>query len=103
MAVRTQEQRLSVREAARECGKNPETIRRWIWSGKLPAEKLGNQLYVKRSDLKAFSMQGNSYAMVEDWLKRAKALRERIRKRTGTDFEAAALVRESREEYLRRE
>jgi excisionase family DNA binding protein len=42
---------ISVREAAKECGRNPETIRRWIWSGKLPAEKLGNQLFVKRSIL----------------------------------------------------
>ncbi len=42
---------ISVREAAKECGRNPETIRRWIWSGKLPAEKLGNQLFVKRENL----------------------------------------------------
>lgn len=31
---------LSVREAARGSGGNPETIRRWIWSGKLGAQYL---------------------------------------------------------------
>jgi len=47
---------ISVREAAKECDRNPETIRRWIWSGKLPAEKLGNQLFVKRSILKNYCL-----------------------------------------------
>ncbi len=46
-----QEDLITVREAARECGRNPETIRRWIWDGKLRARKLGNQLFVDRSDL----------------------------------------------------
>ena len=45
------EKMITVREAANECGKNPETVRRWIWSGRLPAQKLGNQLFVKKSDL----------------------------------------------------
>ena len=47
---------ISVREAAKECDRNPETIRRWIWSGKLPAEKLGNQLFIRRSILKNFCL-----------------------------------------------
>jgi excisionase family DNA binding protein len=44
---------LSVREVARACGRSEETVRRWIWSGKLPARKLGNQLFVRRTDLEA--------------------------------------------------
>lgn len=51
MATAPDDKIISVREAAQQCGRNPETIRRWIWSGKLPAEKLGNQLFVKRSNL----------------------------------------------------
>lgn len=46
-----QESLITVREAARECGRNPETIRRWIWDGKLRARKLGNQLFVNRAEL----------------------------------------------------
>jgi excisionase family DNA binding protein len=35
--------KITVPEAARRVGRNPETIRRWIWSGKLPSEKVGTQ------------------------------------------------------------
>jgi excisionase family DNA binding protein len=54
MDTGTEDKLISVREAAKECDRNPETIRRWIWSGKLPAEKLGNQLFIRRSILAAF-------------------------------------------------
>ena len=47
----SKEEHINVREAAKECGRNPETVRRWVWSGKLPAQKLGNQLFIKRGDL----------------------------------------------------
>ncbi len=36
------EQELTVREAARRAHRSEETIRRWIWSGRLPARKDGN-------------------------------------------------------------
>lgn len=42
---------LTVPEAARLSGKNPETIRRWIRSGKLPAEKVGTQYVIDYDDL----------------------------------------------------
>ena len=45
---------MTVREAAQECGRNMETVRRWIWSGKLPAQKLGNQLFTTRGDLASY-------------------------------------------------
>src|SRR3990170_1854572 len=48
------EKLISVREAAKECGRNTETVRRWIWAGKLPAEKLGNQLFIKKKDLASY-------------------------------------------------
>ncbi len=32
---------MTVREAARRAGRSEETIRRWIWSGRLPAVKRG--------------------------------------------------------------
>lgn len=43
--------RLPVREAARRCHRTPETIRRWVWDGRLPAEKIGGHLYIRESDL----------------------------------------------------
>jgi excisionase family DNA binding protein len=33
---------ISVREAARRAHRSEETVRRWIWSGRLPARKRGN-------------------------------------------------------------
>lgn len=44
---------MTVREVARACSRSEETVRRWIWSGKLSATKLGNQLFVKRGDVEA--------------------------------------------------
>src|ERR1700675_2466554 len=45
---------LTVPEAARRAGKNPETIRRWIREGKLPARKIGTQHQIDQDDLAAF-------------------------------------------------
>lgn len=42
---------LTVRDAADEVGRTPETIRRWVWTGRLPASKRGNRLTVARDDL----------------------------------------------------
>lgn len=42
---------LTVPEAARTTGRNPETIRRWIREGKLPARKVGTQHLIDEEDL----------------------------------------------------
>jgi excisionase family DNA binding protein len=44
---------LTVPEAARRTGRNPETIRRWIRAGKLPSRKVGTQHIIEESDLDA--------------------------------------------------
>lgn len=45
---------LTVPEAARRAGKNPETVRRWIREGKLQARKVGTQHTIEDADLQAF-------------------------------------------------
>jgi excisionase family DNA binding protein len=40
---------VEVAEAARLANRTPETIRRWVWSGRLPARKEGNRLLIARS------------------------------------------------------
>lgn len=45
---------LTVPEAARRAGRNPETIRRWIREGKLPARKVGTQHVLEEQDLDAY-------------------------------------------------
>lgn len=42
---------VTVLEAAHRLGKDPETIRRWIRSGKLPAQKIGLQHMIDEDDL----------------------------------------------------
>ncbi len=44
---------LTVPEAARRVGRNPETIRRWIREGKLPSRKIGTQHFIEEDDLDA--------------------------------------------------
>ncbi|HEX5583259.1 helix-turn-helix domain-containing protein [Gaiella sp.] len=44
---------LTVPEAARLAERDPETIRRWIRSGRLPARKVGTQHVIEESDLDA--------------------------------------------------
>jgi excisionase family DNA binding protein len=50
---------LTVPEAARRAGKNPETIRRWIREGKLTARKVGTQHVLEEHDLDRF-LRGSS-------------------------------------------
>jgi excisionase family DNA binding protein len=46
------EEHVSVAEAAAIRGVHPATIKRWIQSGKLPAERVGNLMWlIRRSDL----------------------------------------------------
>jgi excisionase family DNA binding protein len=42
---------LTVPEAARRVGRDPETIRRWIRAGKLPSRKVGTQHLIDEEDL----------------------------------------------------
>ncbi len=44
---------LTVPEAARRTGRNPETIRRWIRAGRLRSERVGTQHLVDEADLDA--------------------------------------------------
>jgi len=80
-----------------------ETVRRWIWAGKLPAQKLGNQLFINRSDLGTFLSQlsvnkpGSQDKL--EFIERAVALQKRIRARTETEFDISALVEESRQRH----
>ena len=107
MTTGTKNELISVREAARECGRNMETVRRWIWGGKLPAQKLGNQLFIKKADLASYCRETATVkydtASRLEVIKRLKLLRERIRTRTGRDFtedEIVTTIHKQREERM---
>jgi excisionase family DNA binding protein len=59
---------LTVPEAARRVGRNPETVRRWIRGGKLRSQKVGTQHLIDERDLDA--MVDDEYEMLplpEEW------------------------------------
>lgn len=57
----------TVPEAARRAGKNPETIRRWIRSGKLRSRRVGTQHVIDEADLADATESTSSIALPEDW------------------------------------
>ncbi len=58
---------LTVPQAARRIGRDPETIRRWIRSGRLRAEKVGTQHVIDEGDLEAVAEQPRSLPLPERW------------------------------------
>ncbi|MBI4596472.1 MAG: helix-turn-helix domain-containing protein [Candidatus Tectomicrobia bacterium] len=106
---------INVREAAQECGRNMETIRRWIWAGKLPAQKLGNQLFIKRSDLisycrlpaQSLPVKAGETAVREysaepraDFLERAVRFQNKLRAKGVKPIDAPEEIRKMREERM---
>lgn len=49
---------LTVPQAAKRVDRDPETIRRWIRSGRLPARKIGTQHVIEEDDLDALTASG---------------------------------------------
>jgi len=58
---------LTVPEAARRAGRNPETIRRWIRSGRLRARKVGTQHVIEEADLESTLMAGEMLPLPPQW------------------------------------
>lgn len=58
---------LTVPEAARRVGRDPETVRRWIRSGKLRSRKVGTQHFVDELDIAAMSEGSDSLPLPEEW------------------------------------
>ena len=93
-----QDELIPVRVAAQECRRTAETVRRWIWSGRLPAQKLGNQLFVSRTDLARLcreSQASDRQARLAA-LEAAIANREQIRQRIGGDLDVLDALDRSR-------
>ncbi len=59
---------LTIPEAARRTGRNPETIRRWIRSGRLRATKVGTQHVIEEADLDAVTVEQDTTPL-PDWMK----------------------------------
>lgn len=58
---------LTVPQAAKRAGRDPETVRRWIRSGKLRAQKVGTQHLIDESELAALLHDGDSPPLPKQW------------------------------------
>lgn len=89
---------LDVKAAALVAGRTAETIRRWVWSGRLRAQKRGNQLIVARADVEALAGGGERRPLsLDEWATLAEAA---LRGRRGPHESAADLVIEERRRRL---
>lgn len=68
-------ERMDVGRAAVLVGRHPETIRRWVWSGRLAAHRRGNRLFVARAEVEALARQEGSVISLAEWADRARAAR----------------------------
>ena len=95
---------IDVRDAATLVGRSAETVRRWIWSGRLPARRAGRKLLVTRRDLDAFQASRAATMTLDEWYQRY--IVNRIRERPRWRGSSADLVIEDRnsrgDELLRR-
>jgi len=96
MADPESDEMLDVRSAAALAGRHPETIRRWVWSGRIPAKRHGNRLLVARDDVEALSgrMERAPISLCE-WVERARRARPTM-SANGVYRSAADLVIEDR-------
>jgi excisionase family DNA binding protein len=58
---------LTVPDAAKRAGRDPETIRRWIRLGKLRARKIGTQHVIEEADLEAALDRTDTLPLPESW------------------------------------
>jgi excisionase family DNA binding protein len=58
---------LTVPEAASRIGRDPETVRRWIRSGKLRARKVGTQHLIDETDLEHVLPEDGSLPFPRAW------------------------------------
>lgn len=58
---------LTVPEAAKLVGRDPETVRRWIRAGKLSSRKIGQQHFVDEMDIAAIAEASDMLPLPEEW------------------------------------
>jgi excisionase family DNA binding protein len=58
---------LNVLQAAQRARRDPETIRRWIRSGRLHAERQGNRHLIHEDDLAALIEEPRGVGVPEEW------------------------------------
>lgn len=87
---------VDVLEAARLTGRSAETVRRWVWSGRVQAVKRGNKLYLARADVPAERADASRPSGDEEFAAWARRVLEHADRGTPNRQSAADLVLEDR-------
>ena len=86
---------VDIRAAAALTGRSAETVRRWVWSGRLRARKRGKRLFVLRGDLEALAGTNTAnHLTLSEW----RSMANRILKRSASGRSAGDLVLADRKE-----
>lgn len=78
---------LDVREAAATTRRTPETIRRWVWTGRVSSVKRGNRLLVPRAEVDALVTESRRETSVPTFASWAEGV---VRQRRGASAATAA-------------
>ncbi len=97
-------QELTVRQAAKCAGRSEETIRRWIWSGRLPAAKRGTSYRIDVVHLERVMVEVDTGAAKHaasnqsmlDWLEEVARWKAGLKVKPTPGVSAADLIIEDR-------
>jgi excisionase family DNA binding protein len=58
---------LTINAAAALVQRSPETVRRWVWAGRLKARKSGRHLLVPRAEVEALGARAAPQMTLREW------------------------------------
>jgi excisionase family DNA binding protein len=91
--IEADDELIEVARAAVLVGRHPETVRRWVWSGRLTAQRSGRRLLVARREVQAMA-GSDTKSTLHEWVDRVRAARSSAGAASGPS--AAELVIEDR-------
>lgn len=90
---------IDVQEAAGLASRTPETVRRWVWSGRLTAQRKGRRLLVARDDVLRLSGKAadNAHELtLREWATEARRSQKAARGGAKTASDLVIADREAR-------